>query len=177
MYLHQNAGMVIIISGLPGSGKSYFAERLANHLQAEYASSDRIRKTILQTRTYSPKEKEMVYEEMLNRMLISIRHGKNIVLDGTFYLNSIRQRFVSHALPGCSIIFIEVTADESLIQERLKQPRTDSEADLKIYNLIKSQWEPLNDPHLTLRSTNENINEMLELAYQYIQLRNDKRRD
>jgi predicted kinase len=169
--------MVIIITGLPGSGKSYFAERLAQNLQAEYASSDSIRKTKFLNRTYSAKEKEMVYEEMLNRMLLSISHGKDIILDGTFYLDRLRQMFVRHALPDCTIIFIEVTADESLIQERLKKARTDSEADEKIYHLIKSQWEPLNEPHLTLHSTNENMNEMLELAHQYIQLSNDKRRD
>lgn len=169
--------MVIIIAGLPGSGKSYFAERLADMLHAEYASSDRIRKTILPARTYSAKEKEMVYDEMLNSMLSSIKNKKDIVLDGTFYLNSLRQQYIRHALPDCSIIFIEVRADEHLIEERLKHPRIDSEADFKVYKLLKSQWEPLNEPHLTLHSTNDNIAEMLKIAYQYIQLRHDKGRD
>ncbi|WP_343674205.1 AAA family ATPase [Chitinophaga sp.] len=166
--------MVIIIMGLPGSGKSYFAERLAGVLQAEYASSDRIRKAMIPNRTYSASEKEQVYEEMLHRMQLAITEGRNIILDGTFYLNSLRQKYIKHAQPVCTIIFIEVRADESVIRERLKQPRADSEADFNVYKLIQSQWEPLQEPHLTLHSTNENITEMLEIAHQYIQLRNDK---
>lgn len=167
--------MVIIIMGLPGSGKSFFAARLAALLHAAYASSDHIRKSIFPVRTYSLKEKEQVYEEMINRMRRSISEGKNIVIDGTFYLESIRQKFIRNASPNCTIIFIEIVATEAIIRERLKTSRKDSEADFNVYQSLKIKWEPLQEAHLTLHSTDENIAEMLEIANQYIQSSNDKR--
>lgn len=166
--------MVIIIMGLPGSGKSYFAERLAGLLHATYMSSDRIRKSMIPNRTYSTKEKENVYDEMLRQMQLAIKEGRDFVLDGTFYLNSLRQKFTRKALPDCTIVFIEIRADEPIIRQRLEQPRSDSEADFKVYQFLKSQWEPLKEQHLLLYSNNENIDEMLKIAHQYIQLSNDK---
>ena len=38
--------MVVIVFGLPGSGKSYFASRLAGIISADYINSDRVRREI-----------------------------------------------------------------------------------------------------------------------------------
>ena len=161
--------------GLPGSGKSYFAQRLATTINAEYINSDRVRKTMMSKRTYSTKEKLLVYDEMLKQMQLAVQQKKDIVLDGTFYRHSIRKKFIQKARQAGGIVFIEVRANESFIQERLKQKREDSEADLKVYHIIKAQWEPLAESHLILQSTNENITGMLHAAIDYLRLRNDKR--
>ena len=50
----------------------------------------------------------------------------------------------------------------------------DSEADFEVYQKIKNQWEPLNEDHLILQSTDDNINEMLNKAAGYLQLQNEK---
>lgn len=60
--------MIVIVFGLPGSGKSYFATRLSEKLRAEYVSSDRVRNTMYAYKTYSEKEKPEVYEDMLAMM-------------------------------------------------------------------------------------------------------------
>ena len=60
--------MVILVLGLPGSGKSYFAGRLAQKINAEYLNSDQIRKEMFQGRTYSDSEKAKVYEALLQKM-------------------------------------------------------------------------------------------------------------
>jgi hypothetical protein len=36
------------------------------------------------------------------------------------------------------------------------------------------QWEPIEEPHLLLQSTNDNIEDMLQKAANYLQLNNDK---
>jgi len=78
---------------LPGSGKSYFAYRLADMTKANYISSDQLRKNLFPERTYSEKEKLLVYAEMLSQMKEHIRQNKNLVFDGTFYTNAIRKQF------------------------------------------------------------------------------------
>jgi predicted kinase len=47
--------MTVIVFGLPGSGKSYFATRLAELLNASYISSDQLRMQLYAKRTYTEK--------------------------------------------------------------------------------------------------------------------------
>ena len=161
--------------GLPGSGKSYFASRLATVMDADYINSDIVRKTKITQGTYSTIEKLSVYNKMLAFMMLAVKQKKDIVLDGTFYKHSIRKRFIDEAGNATCLIFIEVKAVESLIRERLKQTRADSEADFMVYKIILAQWEPLEEKHLILQSTNDNINDMLHTAVDYLRFKNDKR--
>ena len=59
--------MIVIVFGLPGSGKSYFASRFAKVINAGYINSDMIRKEIFEKREYSDQEKKAVYDKCLNR--------------------------------------------------------------------------------------------------------------
>lgn len=157
--------------GLPGSGKSYFARKLAEALQAEYISSDQLRKQLFPVRHYTEREKMTVYEEMLQRVKELVARGSNLVVDATFYLNRLREQFVDAV--DDHVVMIEVTAPEHLIKERLQLPRTDSEADYDVYLAIRSVWEPVQQPHLTLESQNDNLQDMLKNALNYLHLQHD----
>jgi predicted kinase len=162
--------MVIIVYGLPGSGKSYFASRLAMQLEAEYVNSDEIRVKLLSERTYTEGEKLKVYEEMVRAMAAALAAHNPIVLDATFYKRSIRRKFEHKAsMFKEKIIYIEVTAPEDIIEDRLKVPRIYSEADFDVYLKLKGVAEPLREKHLVLESSNNNIGSMLHEAIRYIQ--------
>ena len=161
--------MVAIVFGLPGSGKSYFASRLANLINAEYINSDIVRRTFPDKKTYSLNEKLSVYIEMLKRMKETLKENRKIVLDATFYKSDIRRRFINEANQNEKISFIEVMANESVISERLNKTRADSEADFDVYIKIKTEWEPFDQDHLILQSTDNNIKEMLHKAAGYLQ--------
>ena len=169
--------MIVIVFGLPGSGKSYFASALSALIDAEYINSDRVRNEMLESKTYSLNERLSVYDEMLRQMKHFLKLKKNVLLDATFYKETIRDNFTKQ--PECKdgILFIEVKADESVIRERLKNPRTHSDADFKVYKIIKEQWEDLEKPHLILQSANDNIVEMLDKTLDYLHLKDDKRTD
>ncbi len=172
MSLDKLERMVIIVMGLPGSGKSYLASRLAAQLGASYVSSDLTRKALFSSRQYTEEEKLTVYQAMLTRMTDAITAKKPIVLDATFYKASIRRMFDEAA--EClneNIIYIEVIAPEWIIEDRLKRPRTDSEADYGVYLKIKSLQEPLPAEHLTVVSSNDNISAMLDEILEYIRSR------
>src|SRR6266545_6277522 len=110
--------MITFVFGLPGSGKSYFASHLASMINADYINSDTVRKEMFHNRIYSVKEKLLVYDEMTRQMKEGVKQKRNIVLDATFYNNDIRQKFVEAAGNIDDIIFIEVTAEESVIRKR-----------------------------------------------------------
>jgi len=160
--------MVVVVFGLPGSGKSYFALKLAQQIGADYLNTDIIRKTLLTSRTYSDDEKFMIYMAMLDQVKQLLRKGKQVVVDGTFYKKVIRQKFISEIPPEKKVIFIEIIAEENIVMQRLLQRRPDSDADFEIYRKVKALWEPLTDAHLLLYSTNNNINIMLQQAQQHL---------
>src|SRR5665213_2423132 len=151
--------MIIIVFGLPGSGKSYFASRLAKVVNAGYVNSDRVRKENFEKREYSDQGKKAVYDKMLEQMKDSVKQKKNLILDATFHKKNIRKMFVEEMKGKGGIFFIEIQADENTTRERLKSPRPYSEADFEIYKLISKQNEPLEEPHLILKSTDGNIDE------------------
>ena len=162
--------MIIILFGLPGSGKSYFASKLAKKLRTRYVNSDVIRNQLFVVKEYSQEEKKKVYSEMVREMKKAIQQNANIVLDATFYKKSIRKKF-SEAVKefGQSIIFIEVWADKKVIIKRLSRKRQYSDADYSVHLYIKEVFEPMKREHLILHSTQENIGEMMDVALKYIQ--------
>lgn len=157
---------IVAICGLPGSGKSYFATRLAEKLGAAYISSDEIRKQMFAVRTYSHEEKLSVYHEMTERAARAVVEKKDVVLDATFYRKDIRD-LLTKAVES-PLRWIEVWADESVIRERLSKPRMHSEADIEVYLKLRDKWEPLTGEYLRLQSTDNNIDEMLDQATQYL---------
>ena len=168
--------MVIIVFGLPGSGKSYFASRLAKKFKAWYVNSDGLRKELMPEPSYSTREKVSVYKAMLDMMTIAIGESQDIVLDATFYKKSIRNKFIATTERlNEKLIFIIIEADQNIIKERLNEKRIFSEADYQVFLKIKNEFESLEIDHLTLHSTQDNIEEMLEEAGNYIQLSNDRK--
>ena len=167
--------MIVIVFGLPGAGKSYFASRLAARMEAGYINSDRVRKKMYADRTYSADEKLSVYDEMLSQMKEAIKQNKTLVIDATFYKDAIRKEFIVEGRGN--ILFIEVKAEQSLIKERLEKIRTDSEADFEVYRSIQSQFEPMKESHLILYSTDINITDMINKAMNYLNATDDEGAD
>ena len=160
--------MIILVMGLPGSGKSYLARQVAALTGAGYISSDKVRQVMLQAATYSDKEKWKVYDEMLRMAIEAAGEGSDVVLDATFYTQALRRSFRQALEDKGRIVIIEVLADEALIRERLRRPRMDSDANFEVYVELKELWEPVSEPHLTLRSTDDNIESLLDQAMEYI---------
>ena len=170
--------MIVIVFGLPGSGKTYFAKHVAEMLGAIYISSDKLRKELFATPSYSSQERMLVYDEMLRRTMQAAEHGKEVVLDATFYTNELREKFIKAVQRTTHVFLIEVFADEDLIKERLANPREDSDADFEVYKMLKSKWETFGeDHHLVLQSNNTNITDMLERTADYLFLKNDEAKD
>lgn len=169
--------MIVIVFGLPGSGKSYFASRLAKIINAGYINSDRLRKEMFKDRTYSEQEKAAVYRTMLEKMKEAMNRNRDLVLDATFHKNETRKLFIQEAERKGGIFFIEVKADENIIKERLKEERPYSEADFEVYNFIRQHYEPMNERHLIVESTNKNLDNMLQKAVDYLKLKDDKGTD
>lgn len=166
---------IIIVMGLPGSGKSYFASRLAKAIHATYLASDVIRKNQSPRSRYDVGSKRQVYQHMAKMAENAIASNQMVVVDATFHLREFRDIFISLSQKhSCRIFWIVVEADEPLIKQRVQRPRKESDADYGVYQVLKEEYEPLEQHHLKLSSTDNNLDEMLGKAMGYLQMKHGK---
>lgn len=157
--------MVVIVFGLPGSGKTFFAEALAKEFGAKHYNTDLIRKETVKSPSYLQEEKMDVYKSLLSK----IRKGTSLVLDGTFYKNTLRESFAEVAKQNkMKVFFIEIKAGEDVIRTRVKEKRPDSDADYNVYLKIRNEFEEMKEDHLVLWSDKQTIEEMKANAVNYI---------
>ncbi|MEO6285360.1 MAG: ATP-binding protein [Dyadobacter sp.] len=166
--------MIVIVSGLPGSGKSFFASRLAAVTNALYFNSDKIRAERDAKGKYSFKDRLSIYLYIADQTGKAVDKGQHVVVDATFYHHAMRDLFIElAAMHQTPIFMILVEADEALIRERLSKPREFSEADFGVYESLKEQFEKIDMPCLRLKSGTDNIEDMIKQAKEYISKAHD----
>jgi len=57
--------MIIVICGLPGTGKTTIAKKLAPIINAIVLSTDKIRKELISNPTYRREERELIFKSHL----------------------------------------------------------------------------------------------------------------
>ena len=161
--------MNIAVFGLPGSGKTFFARRLASRIYGMHVNSDDIRNSLGFRGEYSDQAKLKVYQAMASLMEDAILNQKDVILDATFYREDIRNLFIEKAIQLDSTLYwIEIKAAEFVIRHWLSKKRSDSEAGFDEYLKVKSEFEPMTDEHLTLYSDLEELEEMFDKTLAYI---------
>lgn len=163
--------MLVMICGLPGTGKSTLAKAVAEKIDAVYLNSDSIRLGMLEEREYTEEEKKQVYEAMFEKSAEEMKEGKNVVLDATFYKKELRDDAKETAdEAGTDFYVIECVTHEDLLRERILnrgKEETESEADFEVYKKVKEQFEPVSEEHLAVDTSNE-IEKQVELVLAYL---------
>jgi predicted kinase len=161
--------MLVLITGLPGSGKTTVARAYAAGYGAVHLNSDLLRRELGLMGHYSPEDKEKVYRMLLERTRQLLAEGREVVVDSTFFKESIREPFRQVAAEcGARLYWVEVRAPERVIRERLQTPRPDSEADFGVYEKIRDAYEPLGEQHLVLWSEEESLAKMAASVHEYV---------
>ncbi len=121
-------------------------------LEQVHLSSDAMRQELGLMGHYAPDDKAKVYAELLERAG-KVLKGRTVVVDSTVYQASVRQPFIALAAScGVPVKWVEIKAKETTLRERLNRPRADSEADFKVYEKIRDQFEPLPEDRLVIWS-------------------------
>jgi len=163
-YLQLAAGYslppaMVLLCGLPGTGKSWLAAGIARLLRAALHSSDAHRKALARipatTRVrpgygeglYAPEAKARAYESLLETALADLRSSRSVVVDASFGTRAQRQPFLVHAERfGAPCFVLHVTAPEAVVRERMAaralDPRAVSDADFEVYRAARASFEP-----------------------------------
>lgn len=166
---NENVFSLIMIVGLPGTGKTTFAKALQQHMGVKHLNSDMIREELGLRGRYTKEDKSKVYHELLNRTGNYLRNGKSVIVDATLYLEELRvpYRRLAGAV-GCQVHWVEMKANPETIIKRTAEKRRYSEADFSIYEQIKRVYEPLEDEHLVLDTDGLPLESLIDLVTVFV---------
>lgn len=158
----------IMVSGLPGTGKSYFCKKLAERLPFLILESDALRKTLFSSPTYSPEESSRLFQAIQYLIEKLLKSGIPLILDATNLSELYRERLYNIAdRLNAKLILVRVEAPLNVVQERLearlagKKPEDKSDADWTVYQKMKSNVQRINRQHYAM-DTSRDITPVLD---------------
>ncbi len=137
-HLRQGRVRLVLVGGLPGTGKSTLAAALGHVLPAQVLSTDRVRREMglaLGEDRYRPDAKNAVYDALLSRGQACLRMGTSVVLDGSWIDASTRERAAGLArLSGSDLQEIRCRCEPGIARERIERRsrRGDSESEATV---------------------------------------------
>ena len=163
--------MLIIVLGLPGTGKTYFAQQLAERIAIPHFNTDQVRDELNLKGHYDGAAKQQVYDQLFQKALDAFEAHSAVIIDATFSQKHHREQIKKLTeRKGQPLYFIKMTADEATIRQRVAQSRKDSEADFSVYQQVKQAFHPLEEPHLTLNSSQQSAEEMVVQVLSHLSL-------
>lgn len=169
MDISKNKPLLLLVAGLPASGKTWFARALAEKLDAVHINSDAVRTAMGLRGQYGPASKQQVYDAMTERGEAALKNGRPVIVDSTFFKKTLRRPWLALAEKlDVPCLFIEIKIPEEAARQRLQKKREDSEATWDVYLQLKAEWEEIATPHLVLDSDQLPLDEMVVLAEKFL---------
>lgn len=157
-----DAPVLLLLVGLPGTGKSYFAEAVRARHPVEVIRTDQVRKTLFERPTYEPRESGMVYLTCNQLVRDLLAEGHSVIFDGTNTSDSGRQRVYQVAEEtGARLLVVNTTAPPAAVQQRLAAraagagPAYQSDASWPIYERMAPRLERIRCPHLVVDTSRD----------------------
>jgi predicted kinase len=158
----------IAVSGLPGTGKSYFCQKLAERLPLVILESDALRRVLFPQPGYSPEESARLFRALHLLIERLLKRGISLVLDATNLSERFRERLYHIAdRLGVRLILVRVEAPPEVVYERLKvrqesaSPENKSDADWAVYQKMKQSVEAMHRRHYAV-DTSRDITPVLD---------------
>ena len=152
---NQRPGLVLV-GGLPASGKSTLAGELSETEGFEWIRADIVRKQLfgvdpdtsaaagVNAGIYTDAHSHRTYQACLARARTALCNGRRVIVDATFVSTARRSAFFELAQElGVPALFLICRTSDAITRSRLvARTSGPSDADIRVYQAMRSRWEP-----------------------------------
>ncbi|MBI2886337.1 MAG: ATP-binding protein [Chloroflexi bacterium] len=183
----SDRAVLVVLSGLPGVGKSTFARRLAALAPVAIVETDDVRKTLVPRPRYTNGEHALVFRVAYQALGALLRQGVSAVFDATNLTEDIRRRAYRVARDAdAGLVVVAVHAPPEVVRQRmearargaqgavLSQPALSlvegskgadrSDATWEVYQAMAPGAEPVRRPHYLMDTTQDTTEVLLAVA-------------
>jgi hypothetical protein len=151
-----------MVSGLPGTGKSFFCRELAERLPFLVLASDTLRKILFPSPQYQESENKRLFSACHVLIEELLRKGIPVIFDATNLLEHHREylyRAAERAETKLILVWVEapteVVRQRLLVREKAATPQYDSEASWEVYNKMKPRREKISRNHFVVDTSQD----------------------
>ena len=168
--------VLVVVSGLPGTGKSYFSRRLAERILIAVVETDVMRRALFPEPDYSADESARLFRACHALIEDMVRRCIPVLLDATNLVETNRERLYNIAhRANAKLILVRVEAPPEVVAHRLGRrdegaadPEDNSSAGRSVYDRMASSVEPIRRNHLAV-DTSRDITPVVEKIVREIQ--------
>ena len=139
--------VLVLCVGLPGTGKSTFARRLAAETGAVVLESDALRRSLFHAPRHLPAESARLFAALHAATRRLIEGGRSVIVDATNLQERDRRPIYEIAdETGARLVILRFDAPRKVVEARLSG-RSPGEADLSVYNRLEDTLQPPSREH------------------------------
>ena len=153
---------LIVVSGLPGTGKSFLCRKVAEKSPFLILPSDALRKVLFPTPQYNEQENKRLFSACHVLIEELLKKGIPVIFDATNLLEHHREYLYRAAeRAGAKLILVWVEAPPEVVRQRLVArertpvPERDSQAGWEVYNKMKPRREKISRNHLVVDTSQD----------------------
>ena len=154
---------LIVVSGLPGTGKSYFCRQLAARTPLVILESDVMRRALFSSPSYSAAESAHLFHAAHLLIEMLLKKGITVALDATNLSERNRERLYHIAdRINARLVLVRTEAPTAVVQERLKNraggtalEEDHSEADWEVFQKMKDSVEKIGRNHFAVDTSRD----------------------
>jgi len=154
--------VLVVICGLPGSGKSYLARHLRAHLGAAIVETDHVRRILFTCPRHTGPESAWVYAVCHTLIARLLGRSQSVIFDATNLIERNREHLYRIAdRAQARLVVVRTVAPDAVIRQRLERRsgRTDpedlSQADIGVYEKMLPSEQRIRRQHLVIDTTQD----------------------
>ncbi len=152
----------VVVSGLPGTGKSFFSRSLARRFPVAVLETDLLRRRLVERPTYSAEESQRLFAAVHLLIERLLREGIPLLIDATNLVE--RNREILYHLAeqtGAKLILIQTRAPREVALRRLRArgspfaAEDHSTAGVEVYRRMRLVAEPIRRRHYVVDTSKD----------------------
>lgn len=140
--------VMVLLSGVPGAGKTTFARALRQAIDGVHIESDAVRRELFAVPIYDSRESSRVFGRVDALARAALQGGRHCIIDATNLAKKDRRRFLRLAERlRVQVVAVRLVAPEREIRRRLAGPRDGySQADVRVFEMMRGKAELFAQP-------------------------------